>query len=41
MAHESGSRKGVGFQGRKGIFGGVDDFRKGSAVGEPERSESP
>jgi hypothetical protein len=41
MAHESGFRKGAGFQERKGMSGGVDDFRKGSAAGEPERSESP
>jgi len=39
--HESGFRKGAGFQERKGISGGVDDFRRGSAAGEPERSESP
>jgi hypothetical protein len=41
MAHESGFREGVGFQGRKGMAGGVDDFRQGSAAGEPERSEHP
>lgn len=41
MARESGFRKNVGFQGRKGNFGRVDDVRNGSAAGEPERSESP
>jgi len=41
MAHEPGFRKGVGFQERKGISGGVEDLRKGPAAGEPERSESP
>jgi hypothetical protein len=41
MAREFGFRKGVGFQGRKGMAGGVDDFRQGSTAGEPERSEGP
>jgi len=41
MACGLGFRKGAGFEGRKGISGGVEDFRKGSAAGEPERSQSP
>jgi hypothetical protein len=37
----TGFRKGVGSEERKGMAGGGDDLRQGSAVGEPGRSEGP